>query len=317
MWVGWPTRLFKLRKRPKRREQLNTARGANESPPPKIILPVNRKRQNKQQKKPRQVRGESKEQSRSNADVTYVRHIPIPVFNGGKRKAMLRYMENALAITSTTGSVGTYVFSANGMYDPNITGTGHQPMGFDQIMLSYNHYVARHAKIQVLFRNTSTTYPVVVLSRCAAATAVTDQQRILEEGNYVKTALLPAGVQGCTKILALDMNIAKFGGVDDLLDRDDYQGDTAANPVEQSYFHIQVFTEDFTTATVNFEVIIEYDAVFTEPRINTTSLSEGLESILQVRKQIETRKRMRLNGLPLARVPVGFSETGNLMPSSR
>jgi len=200
--------------------------------------------------------------------------------------------------------VATYVFSANGLYDPNITGTGHQPMGFDQIMLNYNHFIVTHAKCQVLLRNTSTAYPIVVLSRCSAATAVTDQQRILEEGNYVKTQLLPVGVQGAVKRLDLDMSIKKFGGVDDLLDRSDYQGDVAANPVEQSYFQIQVFTEDLSSATVYFEVTLEYQAWFTEPRINTTSMQVGLTGIEKARMQIETRKRLGLNGTPLGKVPV-------------
>lgn len=236
------------------------------------------------------------------SDVTYDVHQPIPLFQE-RRKCMLRYVENSVSATSTAGSVGSYVMSANGLFDPNITGTGHQPAGFDQMMASYNHYHGVKSRISVLFRNSSATYPVVMISRAASAVPVTNQVQLLEEGNYVRTALMPTGVQGSWKRLSMDMDVRKFGGVDDILDRTDYQGDVAANPVEQVYFIIQVFTEDFTTATVNLDIVIEYDSWFTEPRVLTTSLVEAYSAILQAKKKIQARKLLRLYGVPLANIP--------------
>lgn len=54
-------------------------------------------------------------------------------------RAKLRYNEN-VSLSSTGGSLNAYTFVANGLFDPNNTGTGHQPMYFDQYMLIYNHY---------------------------------------------------------------------------------------------------------------------------------------------------------------------------------
>lgn len=56
------------------------------------------------------------------------------------RTASFTYVEN-LQITSTAGALGYYQFKLNDAYDPNYTGTGHQPMGYDQWALFYNHYV--------------------------------------------------------------------------------------------------------------------------------------------------------------------------------
>ena len=44
--------------------------------------------------------------------------------------------------TFTLGSLGdaTYRFNLNNLYDPNRTGAGHQPYGFDQLVPIYNRY---------------------------------------------------------------------------------------------------------------------------------------------------------------------------------
>lgn len=57
-------------------------------------------------------------------------------------KAVLPYFETGLSINPAAGGVvGSYVFQINGPYDPNVTGIGHQPLGFDQLMLMYEHYI--------------------------------------------------------------------------------------------------------------------------------------------------------------------------------
>ncbi len=54
------------------------------------------------------------------------------------------------SINPTTGAPATYVFSCNGLYDPNITGTGHQPHGFDQLMQNYKNYQVLSSSIEVV-----------------------------------------------------------------------------------------------------------------------------------------------------------------------
>lgn len=44
----------------------------------------------------------------------------------------LRYVD-AINLTGAVGTVGANVFRMNSCYDPDLTGTGHQPMYFDQI----------------------------------------------------------------------------------------------------------------------------------------------------------------------------------------
>lgn len=49
------------------------------------------------------------------------------------------------------GSVGSYVYAGNAPYDPNVTGVGGQPQGFDQWNGFYTKYRVKASKIKLIF----------------------------------------------------------------------------------------------------------------------------------------------------------------------
>jgi len=199
----------------------------------------------------------------------------IPLFPA-RYKGLLRYFD-ALSITTTSGAVASYVYSANGLYDPDISGTGHQPSGFDQMMLSYEHYCCVKSRCFVQFLNTSaSTYPTVAISHRAASTPLTIASQQMEDGLLEIDKLYPTGVYGSLKSLNVNADIAKFGGLVKILDNTDYRGNISANPTEQSYFHIQAWSTTATTSTVVLEIILEYEAWFTEPRTLSASQKSAL-----------------------------------------
>lgn len=63
-------------------------------------------------------------------------------------KYQLRYCET-IAIDPALGQAGSYLFRANSIFDPNFTGTGHQPYGHDTLQEIYNHYCVDSATISV------------------------------------------------------------------------------------------------------------------------------------------------------------------------
>jgi len=65
-----------------------------------------------------------------------------------KIRARLRYNE-VVAMDSAAGAPAHYFFRANSLYDPNYTGAGHQPNGFDQLSLLYHHYKVVSAVISM------------------------------------------------------------------------------------------------------------------------------------------------------------------------
>jgi len=83
-------------------------------------------------------------------------------------KVKLKYSE-VFTLTTNASLVPTYyLFSANSLYDPNYTGAGHQPFGFDQWMGTsattgiYNKYIVFGMSYRVTFINTSATYAAQV-----------------------------------------------------------------------------------------------------------------------------------------------------------
>lgn len=52
----------------------------------------------------------------------------------------LPYSENIVLSTGTNGQGMTYTWNLNSIYDPNRTGTGHQPLGYDQWATFYAKY---------------------------------------------------------------------------------------------------------------------------------------------------------------------------------
>ncbi len=204
----------------------------------------------------------------------------MPLFPSAYR-ARLRYSDTG-TLTVTSGAVASYVFSANGLYDPNITGTGHQPAGFDQMMLSYEHYCVVEARLYCYFHNVSASVaPTVCLSVVAGATPTTIAQQIMEDGNNVTERINYAGTEGSLRALEIRTNIARFGGVPNVRNDDAYRGDLNNNPAEQQYFHIQAWDTENASCAVGFDVTIEYVAWFTEPRKISQSLLAGYTRLIQ------------------------------------
>lgn len=187
----------------------------------------------------------------------------------------LRY-STAAAITCTSGIVSTYVFRANDLFDPDFTSTGHQPMGFDQMMIFYNHFCVISARLRVVFKCQTATAPTACIRVDADSTPITVIERIVEFGGCVTECLEAKGGYGANKELALNVSISKLQGVPlkAILADVNLRGTAASSPSEVSYFHLQLWDTTGVTGTAQIEVILEQQAVFTEPR----DISQSLKS---------------------------------------
>lgn len=203
----------------------------------------------------------------------------MPVFPY-KKTCHLRYSTN-FQLTTNVGVVASYVFASNGLFDPDVTGTGHQPMGFDQMMLSYNHYCVLSSRIIVTAVNTTSgPVPTFVVSARSAATPVTVIDQILEFGILNKTDLESKSVSGDVKTLECRSVIRRMTGKPLPINDPNLCGDINTNPTEVEYYHIQLFDQAGNTSTVNFKVIIEFVATFFEPRVLVESLRKQLHLLV-------------------------------------
>lgn len=184
-----------------------------------------------------------------------------------------RYVEDTTIQLDPTGVAPViYSFRANSLYDPNYSGVGHQPLGFDQIMPFYNHYTVIGAKIKVQFFNCDTSLLVPQIAGIymngEQTPTLANWQTLAEQGNltYGSMAMNNANTTLTSLALTKTFSARKYFGRRGILTEDDFRGTSTTNPAEQAYFHIFVCPSDNATNTgvVRALVEIEYISVYTE-----------------------------------------------------
>lgn len=176
-------------------------------------------------------------------------------------RCTLVYEENQ-QVTMTASVMTPYVYSLNGLYDPNITSTGHQPMYFDQLMSIYNHYQVIAAK--VTFQPLSAS--VNQLSWCIVEADSASTTNSAYDGERPGAQVLSGmGAYLSGQKLFLTYSARKTFGPGAIGDAD-LIGTASANPSEQSYLHIQCSAMSglSVSETLYFRVHIEYYTEFSE-----------------------------------------------------
>jgi hypothetical protein len=160
------------------------------------------------------------------------------------------------------------------MFDPDISGTGHQPMPFDTLMSLYEQYVVTDSAITVTgLPETNGVRLGIYLS--PDTTAITDPIRLMENGliSTVSTDCASgSGGTGERKVsVTKKCDVAEYfhrRTRRDLTDDPDMSGTVAANPVEQVYFGVVVwcFYSSAAGAAFDYDVQLTYRALLTEPK---------------------------------------------------
>lgn len=198
--------------------------------------------------------------------------FPIRSFQRGQL-----YYEGFINLAPTIGSLQIYNFSANDLYDPNRTGTGHQPMGFDQMMNLYEQFtvVRSHIKITACNYGGDQARIAVYLNPDTSASTIT---AVMENGLLETKVLAGSGTdagQHRVKSLELTCDVPKYFGktYDAILADPQMYGTIASSPGEQVYFTIAVW-DPFNASgdcQVGLDVTISYDSMYWEPKKLTSS----------------------------------------------
>lgn len=175
----------------------------------------------------------------------------------------LRYCDN-IALTGTSGARGVNVFAANGLYDPDITGVGHQPMYYDNYTAIYDQYVVIGSKITVHFSSTTASVPVIVgIVGDDDSTISTVVTTLMEQNNSIYTLMSEPG-GGQIRTLSQTFEPLQDIGID-AKDDGASSTQTTANPTELWCYGVWAAAAD-ASSTVNVKVTveIEYTVKFTE-----------------------------------------------------
>lgn len=189
---------------------------------------------------------------------------------GKSRTCKLRYAES-ININPGAGVAGQYIFSCNSLYDPNVSGTGHQPYGFDQLMALYNHYTVTGARCRVTMIGTDNlVYTLGIKLSDSSSLSSTVPDSLLEQPGFKKKIVSYANAIG-RNYITCNFSCKKFfrhPSKNFILSDDTLSGTSSTNPVEQAYFIIvlapAIALQDLANCTLQVE--IDYVATFTGPK---------------------------------------------------
>lgn len=202
----------------------------------------------------------------------------MPGFKGypfGQRFATtLRYNEShTFGASTTAGFCSSYNYALNSLYDPNVTGAGHQPRGFDQLMEIYQKYTVVGAKISVKIIPDNTVPGIAglrVVDRNDGAATLTDKKTAIEQGDCVWRYHTTANGGKNMISLSKKFSTKKYFNLKSLIGDDDFTKVATANPPADKTAVAQIFVGPVSSADTHgrytMDVTIEYACVFTEPK---------------------------------------------------
>lgn len=159
--------------------------------------------------------------------------------------AKLTYGVNvALGTPGVSPAAVKHRFTVNGCYDPDITGTGHQPYQWDQMTQIYTKYLVRSAYVDITFNNPSAAGMWVGWTVHTNTTSNDDPagqelSSLSERPNYTCVPLSSAGSQQVTCRMRIPINVlfgisqAQYQALPDL-----YGAAYNANPISMIYLDL-------------------------------------------------------------------------------
>jgi hypothetical protein len=175
----------------------------------------------------------------------------------------LRY-HTSQTLTSVLGGVGPYSFRWNSIFDPDLTGAGHQPLYRDTFAAIYDQYAVISAKARIRFTNYSNDDWYVGCVTDDDATPSTNVDTLSEQNHsYSRSLGLATGgnniatfypIWNCVDVLSIDP-FTSLG----------YKTAVGANPTEQSVLSLFAFDKQSpATANINVDVLLEFEVLWTE-----------------------------------------------------
>lgn len=176
---------------------------------------------------------------------------------------MKHQYSDILTLAATSGVINKYTFQSS-MYDPDLTGTGGQPMGRDAVASIYEEYRVTGISYEILALNLSTTIPARM---CITASDSDYSWSTFEQAQQQpitsKTAILGvAGSSGSQCRFKGYVSVAKAVGVKQsaIYNEDNYKATTNTSPTDMAYLSIlhNNMTNDTSTTDIHCQVRLVY-----------------------------------------------------------
>lgn len=182
-------------------------------------------------------------------------------------RVRLPYSYQGSIVESSAALGGSYTFKINDVFDPDFSGGGLQPLGFDQYSQFYGRYHVHGFRYEVTF-STRTAAPIYIgthLSPQSTLPAVAIAWFV--QNRTVRTAGL-GGTSGSSNVRVLrgTANLPDTFGItrQEYLSDQDFTATTSASPSRVAFLHIWVVGRT-VVATSDISVRLWYDVEFSQP----------------------------------------------------
>lgn len=193
----------------------------------------------------------------------------MPITGPYKIVRRLRFVDDYTPLQPTTAAFAVgHVFNLNGLYDPDETGVGAQPRGFDQYMTMYRNYVVLGARVVAKFVNiSSSTFTRINMFPSRNSTIDVDPVDNLEVRGLRNCLIGPYTGGAGVKTLTINWSAKKWFGRKTVMTEKDLEGTSSANPSKPCYLHVTAdpFDAGAGASGVRMQITIDYIVVFRTP----------------------------------------------------
>lgn len=200
--------------------------------------------------------------------------LPLSLSRNPRGMVKLKYATN-LTLTTSTKVGSENVFRLNSLYDPDLTGAGHQPYMHDTLATMWKHYKVKACRIEVTFRNTSANSADNVCYirginetnntiDSVQSSAFIESGQLLKYGRLKPLYTASGAISNPWTRLVANIDLKKYATTRNLDDAD-YSADFGANPTKPIYGIIGWCGESTSSLSVDCHVLITFSAEVSDP----------------------------------------------------
>lgn len=196
---------------------------------------------------PRKKKTNRSKQSKQShiVDLSYGQRIGVTP----RARVRLRYVTEG-DLASGGAEYDLWSFVANGLYDVDLSGIGHQSPNFDRLMRIWDQYRVYKVQAKVTFINNSSTVPVNAAMYISNESTTEFSPGVHDLSNDDYTAARVLTVQGGSRDIATlskTFDLRKFYGPR-CMNEASYAGNSTANPTRRCFIHLGAYALDKVSA---------------------------------------------------------------------
>ncbi len=169
---------------------------------------------------------------------------------------------------AAAGAGASYSFAINSAFDPNFTGIGLQPLGFDQYSALYGRYRVLGVRYRLLVGTRTSTPIRTGVYPSAQSTLPADVAAWCVQNQWARTKMLGSNT-GSDNIADISgkLDVSAVLGVtkQEFVTEHDFSALTSSSPARVAYLHFWINCVGGVVASVDYSMMLWMDVEFIQP----------------------------------------------------